>query len=153
MYISIASLLPVNQSRISLQYHEPMTLLDLYRSWITSADAINLFNAQEKSRKISKSYEMYFFMYLLYKINRFHFSVVCSVIDVQRTSQRDKNISDSLNSVSWATFLFLPRCNVIFGSEKTFRGWTIGKLKCRIFAWLTRRAPCWCTTLVHQHGG
>ena len=113
MYISIASLLPVNQSRISLQYHEPMTLLDLYRSWITSADAINLFNAQEKSRKISKSYEMYFFMYLLYKINRFHFSVVCSVIDVQRTSQRDKNISDPLDFVSWATFLFLPRCGVI----------------------------------------
>ena len=36
---------------------------------------------------------MYFFMYLLYKTNRFHFPVVCSVIDAQRTSQRGKDIS------------------------------------------------------------
>ena len=29
--------------------------------------------------------------FLLYKTNRFHFSVLCSVIDAQRTSEREKN--------------------------------------------------------------
>ena len=40
-----------------------------------------------------------------------------------------------------------------FGSDRVFGGWTIGKQKCQILACLTRGAPCWCTTLVHQHGG
>ena len=31
-------------------------------------------------------------MYFLYKTNRFHFAVVCSVIDAQMTSQRGENI-------------------------------------------------------------
>ena len=44
-------------------------------------------------------------MYLLFKTNRF-----------QRTSQRDKNISDPHDFVSWATFLLLPRCNVMSAS-------------------------------------
>ena len=40
---------------------------------------------------------MHFFMYLLYKTIRFHFPVICSVIDAQRTSQ-GKNVSDPLDN-------------------------------------------------------
>ena len=47
-----------------------------------------------------KSFQKYFFMYLLYKTIRFHFPVVCSVIDAQRTSQHGKNISDVVTSVT-----------------------------------------------------
>ena len=107
-YVTNVDPIYVNQSRISLQYHEPMTLLDLYRSWIASADTIQLFQCPENPPgKFSKSFEMYFFMYLLYITNRFHFPVVCSVIDAQTTSQRGENISDPLDRVLWATFFVL----------------------------------------------
>ena len=70
---------------------------------------------------------MYVEVTLLYKTNRFHFVVVCSVIDAQRTSHRGKNISDTLDFVSWATFLFLPRCDVIcaFITEQTTAKWNL----------------------------
>ena len=66
-------------------------------------------------------------MYLLYKTNRFHFPVVRSVTDAQRTSQRGRNISDSLDFLSWATFLWLPRCDVICASitEQTTAKWNL----------------------------
>ena len=60
-------------------------------------------------------------MCLLYVTNRFHLFVVCPVKDAQRMTQRgknicDKNICDPLDFASWATFLFLPRCDVICAS-------------------------------------
>ena len=64
---------------------------------------------------------MYFFVYLLTKTNRFHFAVVCSVIDAQRTSQRGKNISDQL------LCSYIPRCDVICASitEQTTAKWNL----------------------------
>ena len=47
------------------------------------------------------------------KTSRFHFAVVCSVIDVPRTSQHGKNTSEQLDVVSCAKFMFSPCCDVI----------------------------------------
>ena len=60
---------------------------DVKSRHITSAELFLSFSIPPKSGKIvNKVFEL-----LLYKANRFHFDVVCSVIDAQMTSERGKN--------------------------------------------------------------
>ena len=42
-----------------------------------------------------------------------HIFGVCSAVNVQKTSQHNKNITDSLDFVLLETVLYLPRCDVI----------------------------------------
>ena len=66
-----------------------MTLLDLYWSWTRQLTRFILFNAPKIPQENSVNFlKCIFFMYLLYKTNRSHFTVVCSVIVAQRTRRR-----------------------------------------------------------------
>ena len=79
----------------------------------TSADLFMSFLMPLKSRKIlnEPAFEL-----LLYKANSFHFAIVCLVIDAQKTSERGKCISDTLDSVTRIGHI-LPRYDDICASH------------------------------------
>ena len=89
----------------------------------TSADLFMSFLMPLKSRKIlnEPAFEL-----LLYKANSFHFAIVCLVIDAQKTSERGKSISDTLDSVTRIGHI-LPRCDDICASitEQTTAKWKL----------------------------
>ena len=63
----------------------------------------------------------------IYLTNRFHFAVVCSVINAQMTSQRGKNKNVAHETKSSVSLMFLPRCDVLCASitEQTTTKWNL----------------------------
>ena len=64
-------------------------------------------------RVMLKEFEMKTRFSLLYKTNRFHVAVLLLSNRSQKTSKCGKDSSDTLGYASRATFLFLPRFEVI----------------------------------------
>ena len=62
---------------------------------------------------IIKTFFPYILIFHLYKTNRFQVAMLLFSNRPQRTSKCGKNISDTLGCTSCATFLFLPRFDVI----------------------------------------
>ena len=89
--------------------------------WITLLYIfINLTKIRKKTKENHDPYRVYL-------TNRFHFPVVCSVIDAQMTSQRSKNKTMAHETKLSGSLMFLPRCDVLCASttEQTTGKWNL----------------------------